>query len=391
MIRCNFTDRFEIEGNKLVRIVTAVWNGKRKGCGCMDVFKEYLDGRCLVRNLAVSHYGLGYLLYSPDEPEEWSEPWINCGALKTYHTTTISERDRATIVDRCPGFRWMLDKIGHDGNQPNVSEVLGYIKAWLLWPECERLLNAGFRKLCLSSAFAKATYNEQKRVIEWCIANKAGDWSLDKIRTMIRTHCNEEEYRTMKQFHCNVGLARYFIRQAARIKRWGIWDVSRIYSDYIKMAEDIGHDINDEYWKYPKDLRKAHDKVIRENDAKKAAEQAEKFAEYTESVKQWIGKEVEKYGLKVYVPDTYEDFSSHAKELHQCLVYMDYIGKCARGECLLVFLKDKKGSVATAEIVPSGKVVQFRGIHNDNVGKREEKALDAWIHEFKPKWKREAA
>lgn len=391
MIRCNFTDRFEIEGNKLVRIVTAVWNGRRKGSGCMDVFKEYVDGKCNVRNLAVSHYGLGYLVYNHEKPEEWDEPWLDCRALKTYHTTTISERDKKAVVDIYPGFRWMLDKIGHDGHEPNVSEVYDYLKAWLLWPECERLLNAGFRKLCLSKSFAKAPFMEQRKVVDFCVANNAGDWTLDKVRTMIRCRCNEEEYEVMKKCHCNIGLAKYFIRQEERIKKWDLSDVKRIYADYKKMAEDVGHDMEEDYWKYPKDIKKAHDKVIKELNNKRAAEKAEKFAEYTTAVKKWIGKEVYKYGLKVYVPETYADFDRHATELHQCLVYMDYIAKCARGECLLVFLKDKKGSVATAEIVPSGKVVQFRGIHNDNVGKREEKALDAWIHEFKPKWKKEAA
>ncbi|MBO4712575.1 MAG: hypothetical protein J5615_01615 [Fibrobacter sp.] len=69
----------------------------------------------------------------------------------------------------------------------------------------------------------------------------------------------------------------------------------------------------------------------------------------------------------------------------------DYIGKMADRRCLLVFIATKEGApVATAEILPSGKVGQFyadeRDRSNMKPGKKAQEALDAWLKKFKPRW-----
>jgi hypothetical protein len=65
--------------------------------------------------------------------------------------------------------------------------------------------------------------------------------------------------------------------------------------------------------------------------------------------------------------------------------------------CLLVFITTREGApVATAEILPSGKVGQFygdeggRNIEKMKPGKKAQEALDAWLKKFKPKWRKAA-
>jgi hypothetical protein len=79
----------------------------------------------------------------------------------------------------------------------------------------------------------------------------------------------------------------------------------------------------------------------------------------------------------------------HAKALHQCLVYADYIGKMARQRCLLVFIADSAGKpVATAEILPGGKLGQFfadeldRDYDKMKPSADAEKALSKWLKKF---------
>ena len=90
-----------------------------------------------------------------------------------------------------------------------------------------------------------------------------------------------------------------------------------------------------------------------------------------------------------YVPQDTDIVDRHAKALHQCLVYADYIGKMARQKCLLVFIADSAGKpVATAEILPGGKLGQF---YADELGRNynkmkpsadAENALSKWLKKF---------
>lgn len=109
-------------------------------------------------------------------------------------------------------------------------------------------------------------------------------------------------------------------------------------------------------------------------------------------------KTLRKNGFVVSIPDSIKTVIKQAKVLHQCLVSADYIGKMADRRCLLVFISTKEGApVATAEILPSGKVGQFYGderardINKTKPGKKAQEALDAWLKKFKPKWRKAAA
>ena len=65
--RCEFTCRFENEGNDMVRITRAHWKNKE-----LDVYKEYLNsGKCMARNLYFSTLG-GYLVTFPGEKNNYS-------------------------------------------------------------------------------------------------------------------------------------------------------------------------------------------------------------------------------------------------------------------------------------------------------------------------------
>ena len=109
-------------------------------------------------------------------------------------------------------------------------------------------------------------------------------------------------------------------------------------------------------------------------------------------VGKWLKKTLRKNGFVVSIPGDIKTIQKQAKKLHQCLVSADYIGKMAEKRCLLVFISTKEGTpVATAEILPSGKVGQFyadeRDRYNMKPDKKAQEALDAWLKKFKPKWR----
>lgn len=404
MIRAILEDRIGRIGHNVVRIVNASWSGnKRSGikAGNMDVYRQYDDGREEVRNLAVSSMG-GYFLYNT-KPDSWGKPWIDCRALREPHVssymvfTNLGATEYAQIVDRHPGFRWMLDKILAKRAGVQVAEVIEYIRAWVRWPECERLYNGGFYKLTLSSQFAQATYRKQCEIMQYLKMHpEIEDPGFGEILQLMKSGISQDDYWIMKH-HKNIGtdLIKYLKAQLRKgtcfREEYSMEAILGVYDDYVNMARTCGHDVENAYWKYPADLREAHDKVMKEKARIDAAKLLKRQEKYMEAVKKFMGKVVKAGEMKVYVPETVTEISEQATKLHQCLVTADYIGKVIDRDCILVFITMNGEPLATAELNRNGKTVQFYGNEAGRdpklmkPGKDAEEALNQWIKEFKPR------
>lgn len=400
MIRAILEDRIGRIGHNVVRIVNASWSGnKRSGikAGNMDVYRQYDDGREEVRNLAVSSMG-GYFLYDT-KPDSWGKPWIDCKALREPHTssymvfTNLGATEYAQIVDRHPGFRWMLDKILANRPGVQVVEVIEYIRAWVRWPECERLYNGEYYRLCLSESFAVATYRKQCEIMQYLKQHpEIRDPGFGEILTLMKSGMSQDDYYMIKRYHIGADLLKYLhaqLRKGTVFKEdYSLEALYGVYKDYIEMVASNGHDKKQDYWKYPSDLREAHDKVMREAANIKAATLKKRQEKYTAAVKKFIGKTVEDGNIRVFVPESVEEISLQASVLHQCLVTADYIGKVIDRKCLLVFLVLDGRPMATAELDRYGELVQFYADErwvNMKPGKDAEDALNKWIRTFKPR------
>ena len=401
MIRAILGDRIGRIGHNVVRIVNASWSGnKRSGikAGNMDVYRQYDDGREEVRNLAISSMG-GYFLYDT-KPGSWGKPWIDCKALREPHTssymvfTNLVATEYAQIVDRHPGFRWMLDKILAKRPGVQVAEVIEYIRAWVRWPECERLYNGEYYRLCLSESFAMASYRKQCEIMQYLKQHpEIKDPGFGEILTLMKYGMSQDDYYMTKRYHIGADLLKYLhaqLRNGTVFKEdYSLEALYGVYKDYIEMVDSNGHDKKQDYWKYPSDLREAHDKVMREAANIKAATLKKRQKKYTAAVKKFIGKTVEDGNIRVFVPESIEEISLQASVLHQCLVTADYIGKVIDRKCLLVFIKRGNTPIATAEVLPSGKIGQFYGDERDRnncePGETEKRAIDVWMTTFKPK------
>lgn len=386
MYKCIFKERIELEHGQLVRVTNAMWNNKRYGHGNMDVFKLYEDGRKMCRNLCFCYLGC-YMLEDIDNPDDvWCEPRIECKSFVDGFGNIISDEEVQLIKDRYPGFRWMLDKCRT--YYGGIAFIWDSFKAWKLWPECERLVNAGFFKLAFSQGFARMPYLKQQKIAEWLKRNPGTDYGLGKIQTMMSKKITSDEYELLKR-KVPMDIIKYFGTQVNKGLFNTIKAANDIYRNYIYMAKNLNHDIASDYWKFPNDLKKAHDKVIDENARMEAAKQQEKMDRYRKAVEKFLPKVIETDGLTVYVPESYEIIDAHARVLHQCLTYADYIGKVSNRKCLLVFIKRGETPIATAEVLPSGKIGQFYGDERDRnncePGEAEKRAMDVWMKTYRPK------
>ena len=411
-------ERVILENGFLCRVVTAVGFGKFSG-NRLVVAKIYEDGRQLCRNIDLQpiagwciewpgekyrkNYGYGCLgeAYKADL-RPFRKPY---GDISGCSWGRPDEASKAAYVAKYPEFRWILAK-----SELSNTAYFHMLPYWKKNPhEIELLISSGYFSLALDGRLWRASEKSRKAILEWLRANRADvDYPrLDGIRCCIRYGCT---YSQWCEYHAEICRDT---RVDYDVFRWmkdgfkqnhSLYSELRQYRDYAKMAKEAGHDMRDKYWRFPKSLKRAHDKVMAEVDNIRAAQKAEELRQkgikYMEAVKGWIGKNVEVgKGWCVYVPESVEDIVKQAEALKQCLVSADYIGKCIEGKCVLVFIRYRERPVATAEILPGGKLGQFYGNEADRSRcaptKAAREAMAAWQAKFikikKTKARKEAA
>ena len=404
MIRADFTDYIKVEDGIVVRYVVASWPATRKReRGSVTVYRIDEDGHEKVRYLDYRPIA-GYLVDLDFEDDTWYNISGNCRAMRTGSiccSSPITELETAAILMVHPDFKWTLQKAG----QVTPAEAMRLLTAWKKDHRTELLVGARLDRLVANGNFLRMRNERQKAVLSFIRKTPGSEcWSLEKVLFVMHGH-TPGEYDAWRQFRSSYGTGCAFdVFKYLDGYKFGL----DMYRDYIATAQRCGHDVKDHYWKFPKYLKKAHDKVMKEWEniqrARRLAEKAaatkrekEKMKNFEKVVGKWIRKKVRKNCMVVSVPADIQSVRVQAKKLHQCLESCDYIGKMAERKCLLVFITTKEGApVATAEILPSGKVGQFYGdeavrdMKKMKPGKKAQEALDAWLKKFKPRWRKAA-
>jgi len=394
-IRASFSDRLELVRGHVVRYVTATWKAtKQHAAGSVDVYRMSDTDTQRAAHLVYKWYG-GYFVDSDDiKARYWAKPNMDLHAFRTNYTKTCTAEDLEVLSRAYPDFMYTINKLAET---PTRAEAMRLLLAWKANPKVELLVGAGLDHLKLNKTFARMCRPKQSQILAFIRATpSAKSWTLNKILFVLNKNGTAEEFDTWHTFkHCSCLVPFDLFKRFGT--RHALYD---LYRDYARMAKNCGHDMRDPYWKYPKHLKAAHDKVSAECDrieqarrlaAKKAAlkrdrELRKKFARVFEKLKDFV---VKSSGLVVYVPKDVQNIKTQAEKLHQCLVHAGYIDKMASGQCCLVFIKDRSGKpVATAEIMPNGKIGQFYGDEQGRViekmrpSEKCKKAMALWLEKF---------
>ena len=363
-----YEDVITVEDGLLFRTVIAYWGAtRRRDGGCHAVYRIDENGKEYCRALMYSCYS-GYRI---DETELKNRKWYNPGIKldlfkfgRYEQLRSFNETDAERICRIYPDFKYVVRKAG----EMPVAKMFNILIAWKKNHNVELLIGANLDNLALNKSFARLTKPKQKAVLNFIrVTPGADDWSLAKINFVMNRKGTPEDFDAWQKFRPLSKVVDY-----KWFKKYGPnRDKFILYSDYIRMAEYCGHDMKEDYWKYPKSIKKAHDKVMKQYGlvieaeaiaAKKARarEARAKERNFKKFAAEFCQSVATACGLVAYIPQTFGKVSDHAKALHQCLTYADYTGKMAKRDCLLVFISDVAGkSVATAEIAPNGNVVQF--------------------------------
>ena len=365
-----YEDVITVEDGVLFRTVIAHWAAtRRRDGGCYAVYRIDENGKEYCRALMCSMY-CGYYIDEDDlKKRKWYDVYSSLDHFKLGHydqLRSFGKTDAERICSVHPDFKYVVQK----AEEMPVAKMFNILIAWKKNHNVELLVGANLDNLALNKSFAKLTKPKQKAVLNFIRENSeafVNKWSLAKINFVMNKKGSPQDFDAWQKFRPLGKVVDY-----RWFKKYGTdRDKYILYSDYTRMAEYCGHDMKEDYWKYPKSIKKAHDKVMKQYGlvieaeaiaAKKARAREARAKE--RNFKKFAGafsKSVSMAcGLVAYIPQTFGKVSDHAKALHQCLTYADYTGKMSKRDCLLVFISDVAGkSVATAEIAPNGNVVQF--------------------------------
>lgn len=431
------TERLSEEKKGLVRIVTASWGDRKRGkkvylkAGKIDLAKEHVDGSFEIRGAAEYHSMSGYGVSSSiawkdhqwakqdrrwykDNPNDYNTKdkgfrWagLRGGWDRPSIWAITGEEERNLILKHYPGFKWLMEKIekkysaGVTKGAP-ISLVWRMLQQWLRMPEAELLWQENYFTLAESRALTRRTDKEKKRILAWL---RKTPMSLIEKQTLTMGKADacsrgmpSEDYDLMKYHKMKKEDLEYYRQQKKRGVVDHPYEFRVLYDDYKRMLDRSEHNKEDEYWKRPKDLREAHNKLMAEEEKKEEAQKAEELKKLKRVTRRWAGKEVVKGDLRVYVPRERSEIVKQAKCLHQCLVSAGYDTMMANGEVTLVFISRKGEPAATAEIFNNARLGQFFGDEKAGWGESEPKedekaALEAWRKQYfnKPKRTRRKA
>ncbi len=403
MTRAEFSDYIVNQCGKITRYVVGEWGKTRShGSGKSEVYRIDEDGVEYVRNLYISMYG-GYFV-EPSLRERWCKIEGGCPGMKSgssMHSGLLTDAEKKAIVEAHPEFRWTLQKAGN----VSCARAMTLLMAWKRNPKTELLVGAKLERLVDNRVFERMTNEKQKTVLSFIRKTDGADkWPLNKILfvTNGRTADDWDKWQEWNYWHgrCAFDVYKYLNGVKTNLQGRGLLGY---YQDYIRTAKNCGHDVEDKYWKFPKNLGRAHNKVVNEYnniiEARRLEEkrlqnkrEREKKKNFLAMAQKFANAIVRKSGLVVSVPGDIKTVAAQAKALHQCLVSADYIGRMAEKELVLVFVRTKAGEpVATAEIKPDGSLGQFYADEDKDDIKPSKKALialDAWLKEYRAKARR---
>lgn len=360
---------FDNDIKQFYRLITAFWKNKE-----LDVAKVYEDGTVYGRNITYS-YIAGYFVDFPGEKVrylgktytieegEYEEILWN---FNLWVDSSIFDKDYITSKD--PSLKYLISKF--KGNRNDL--LLKIIAMYRKYPEIEPLVELDQYKLALDNRLHKLTIGKKKEVINFVKENMVDKqvFDLSKIFTCMKNKIRYKFAAMFKDCKGDRDLFNYLVKQKQTIF---------FYQDYKEMAIKAGHNFNDNYWKYPKSLIKAHDKVMEE--CKNIDNALDMILNKQFEIVAHALKRQERIidGNCYYIVQEFEDFYKQAEALKQCLVSAGYMKKFVNQESVLIFIKNSKNEpLGTVEIDYKKRIIQAYGNESDrNNCKLSDEIIDA--------------
>ena len=406
---CKFYRRFEIENdNELVIISRASW----KNYSC-DVYKfNITKNKAYYReNLQFVNLG-GYLVDFPSEKiryrygsesyivplYDWKEAYDRFTGVEYGFREQSVEIVKEKILTVYPEMKYLIKKVDFENALYNDNKLINAMLMWFEHPsEVEALVSKNLYNIASNKNLYRLTPKKKKEIIR-ALNHFTHDESLVTVQNYIKSGLEFKEWQDYMRWNNwrSVGIYVDDVETYRYCKRKNI-DKSK-YHDMLTMADNQGHDITEDYWRYPNDPHAMHDRLLEtKRELQRIEEERKKQAEkqyWNQLVKIAKRNKLDKgvdigNGYTLFMPYEYEQWKRAADELNQCILACSYYRKMAKGQCLLLMIWHDGKPSSTCEIDFNKKILQHYGNEfnrNDcQPTEYEQEAIKQFLATFKPK------
>ena len=190
------------------------------------------------------------------------------------------------------------------------------------------------------------------------------------------------EYMSLTQFANRINTYCERERRTAR-------ECCSIYFDYFRTKKSLGYDMHNTIYQYPKDLWRAHDEAMEEEDRRRLEVRLEKAEKNYPKISKRFEKAKDIYSyqngkLMIRPVMSATEMILEGNRLHHCVgnERVGYLRKCNEGEDIILVLRHTKTPdmpYITVEVGNDGKILQWFGVYNTQPNF---KSNEAWLKRY---------
>ncbi len=368
-IKYDKVSTLKIKYGHLIVETEAIWKDKRrkiqeinidKGVRYQGVYYSTICGYGVVFE-GEKYYRNSYNYYGNEilQKESWGRYGDYLASPAIYDSRYVTQEEYELIYSIYPDFKYTVNKMK---NGLTITSVLYILNEWRNHPqEVEMLYALGYPHFIGIKSLYTLKKDKKDKLIKFLL-------KCSKMGKNNMTFKQARQWSNIKNFDFDYMNCCNSITYDVYVKRLKGADSDTIsywrwhYKDYLKLCAEQGHNIKDDYWKYPKDLKERHDKLMEEKARIEAAKRIEEFKPLEKRIKKYLKYNSMVEGYEILFTANPEEWLYQAKCLHQCIVASEYYKKTT---CILAFIRKDSLPIATVEIKKNKEIGQFYADERD--------------------------
>lgn len=392
----------DINGEAVLRTF-AYRNTKKYGIECKEVVKEYLD-RVLVSGSLYFTQMAGYKVIFRDDQKTRYNAYSPSMDDTFYETNNMWRPNMsANFLDKAKDVEKILKiYIPHFIFNYGTDDIMEYARRYKQFSEIELLAKNGFGYLYKDRRIFKLKPEKKKKLISWLVKNKQYvsnhlpnyQYISESIRKGLNgdeldmERCIDEYQKQFKENGFNYSRNECqevykYLNHPKVVQLLGLHS----YIDYLKMSKKVNRNIDDRGVRFPRDLRKQHDDLVKLINVEKNRITDQALAEIKKAL---IKYELSYKGLQIIIPESQEDLIRLGNELKNCVGTCGYGEKMANGNCIILEIRKEGEPIECCELKVNEEktkltINQLRGKHNQPSKEHEqaEKLIDQFIQIYR--------
>lgn len=291
-------------------------------------------------------------------------------------------RNPAIELYRKMGLKQLAKElVSNEGRSKNVNRRGKNVKAQLRLKDKQRInylvkVDGGIRVLQILQTEEKTGQRFSDDQRKWLDA-RLNAWNGERdVRYMMKFMTFTKLYNRVKKYAAQEETKGSYAEHAAFTR----------YVDYIKMREELGYDMTNEVYLFPKNLREKHDEMVVEKNAKSDQLYAEKKEKEFPKIRERFEKLMKEYGFQqegmlIRPAESATEIVMEGRTLHHCVGRMGYMDKHNKGQTFILFLrKEKEQDKPYYTIEIRGKeILQWYGAYDR---KPDQEVVGPWLNKF---------